>query len=295
MKPEIECLRCILSVRLREIEQANLSKEEKLHLAKMLISKMLEEFNWDVELTRLASELFNYVVKSAPGVVEYYRSIKRASNRIALENISVHRDYALKLKGFERFHYLVKLSAVANLIDYGVADHKPLQDTLTPDVVEKREVARDDSLDFYNTVVRGGLKLVWLFDNSGEAVYDTLLIEELRKMSNKVYGLVKEEPGFQNDISLVDAEEMGLSNVLDGVISYGCHCSTIHLEHISREVRDLINSSDIVVAKGMSHFEYLSEVELGKPTLFVLVPKCDPVARRIGGDSRGKIVIYFKK
>lgn len=294
MKPEIECLRCILSVRLKEIEQVNLNSELKLALAKKLMLKVIEEFSWNIELTEFASELFKYVVAEVPEVTEYYKALKRLSNKRALENVPLHKDYVLKLSDYRKFNYLTKLAAVANLIDYGVAEHKPLEHTLSPEFVENYAVFRDDSRSFYNLITKGGLKIAWLFDNAGEAVYDTLLISEIRSWGNVVYGFVKDEPGFQNDVSVSDVEYLGLNAVIDEIRSYGCNCSTIHLNHIAGETRVLIEESDIIVAKGMSHFEYLSEVNLEKPVVFILVPKCDPVAKRFSRSSKGKIVILVK-
>lgn len=296
MKPEIECLRCILSVRLREIEQTSLSKKEKLDLARELIARIEKEFCWEIELTKFASEFFKFTVLKAPSIVEFYRSIKQVSNRMALENLSLHTEYVSKLRGYDRFKYLVKLSAMANLIDYGVADHKPLeQGFLTPGFVEKYETYIDDSYPLYNTVSSGGLKILWLFDNAGEAVYDILLIKELKSMGNKVYALVKDEPGFQNDVTIDDIEYLGISKLIDEILTYERYHSTIHLESLSNEALTLINNSDIVIAKGMSHFEYLSEVNLRIPLVFILVPKCNPVAKVIGRDSQGKIVVMFKQ
>jgi len=297
LKPSIECLRCTLAIRLKEVELSNLNNDSKLVLAKKLVLKVLEEFNWDIEITEFESNIFRYVISMAPGVVDYYRKLKLALNRKALENVKVHEEYARRLSGYERFNYLVKLSAVANLIDYGVADHKPLSGDINPEYVESFPVYRDDSRALYDMVVKGGQRVVWLFDNAGEAVYDALLIKEIKRMGNYVYGLVKDEPGFQNDLSISDLEYSGLMDVLDGVKGYGCNCSSIHLDHISTEARELVEKASVIIAKGMSHFEYLSEIDLVNPTVFVLIPKCDPVAKRVAlgsTSSRGKIVVLLK-
>jgi len=295
MKPDIQCLRCIMSTRLREIEQVSLERNEKLTLSKEIAAKIIEQFNWNIELTDFASEVFKYLVSRAPEVAEYYRDVKRTLNKRALENIELHERYIVQLNSYAKFMYLVKLSAIGNLLDYGVADHKPLDETITPTIVEKYDVAVDDSYELYKTLISGGVKITWLFDNAGEAPYDLLLINEIRKMGNTVYGLVKDEPGFQNDISIEDAEYLNLSFYLDELKTYGCNCSTIHLNHISNEARSILEKSNMIIAKGMSHFEYLSEVNLGKPVFFILIPKCEPVARKIREDSRGKIVVLFKQ
>ena len=294
MKPRFECLKCLLTVRLKELECAGGSNVEKLEVAKKVIIKLIEDFNFNYELTRLATNLYKYLITLAPSVVDYYKSLKRSLNQLALRDLKVHDEYVSRLSDYERFRYLVKLSALGNLIDYGVAEHVPTSGLIEPQTVVEYEVAVDHISDLYEMVSGGGLKIAWLFDNAGEAVYDTLLIRELRRLGNRVIGFMKSEPGFQNDLTIEDAVEIGLDKILDRVVSYGAR-STIHLEDVDEEVLKAINEADLIVAKGMSNYENLIDVELEKPIFFILIPKCSPVASSIGKGSKGKIVVKRKE
>lgn len=293
MKPGPECLRCLITTRLKEVEKSSLSDTEKFIVSKMIAGKILELFNPDVELTKLATSIFKYSVSLAPSIIEYYRLVKKASNKKALESLSLHREYAGKLDGYERFEYLVKLSAIANLIDYGVADHNPVENTLTPKTIIEYPVVVNDISKLYSVLSRGGKTIAWLFDNSGEVVYDTLLVSEIKSLGNKVYGLVKEEPGFQNDVTISDALELQLDKLLDKLVVYSS-TSSIHIEALNNRVKEVLGEVDLIIAKGMSHYEYLSEVDLGKPVCFILIPKCDVVARAIKEGSKGKIVVLCR-
>lgn len=291
MKPVLECLGCLIATRLREIENLEIDDHRKLVLSKEIVQEIAREFNYDVELTEFASRLFFNIIKKAPEIVEHYDIVKKKSNEIALMDLKMHINYLSKLDRLSRFKYLVKLATLANMIDYGVAGHSPLTKEITPSMVNESKVYIDDSERLYEYVSKGNRLILWLFDNAGEAIYDLLLIDELRRMNNKVVGLVKEYPGFQNDITIREAVDMDLQRALDGVFAYGCLCSTIHLDKVSGEIIDLLARSDLIIAKGMSHFEYLSEIELRKPVCFLLVPKCNPVAKKIGLGSRGSIVV----
>jgi hypothetical protein len=296
MRPSFECLRCLVNVRLREVESSNASREVKLGVARRLLNILESEFDYNAEITHLATKLYNTVVGALPDVADYYRGVKRELNRLALENLASHVEYAGRMSGLSRFRYLVKLSALGNLIDLGVAGHNPITPLdLKPGVVESHGFCLDYTEDFHRLVSRGGLRVLWLFDNAGEAVYDTLLISELRRLGNTVWGLVKDEPGFQNDITLDDALYIGLDKVLDRVLTYGCKCSTIHMEGVGGEARMAVREADVIVSKGMSHYEYLSELNLGKPVVFILIPKCTPIASSIGDPGcRGKIVVMVR-
>ena len=128
-----------------------------------------------------------------------------------------------------------------------------------------------------------------MFDNAGEAVLDIPLIKILRSMGNKVIGIAKEDPGFQNDLTISDALEAGLDKYVDELLSTGYPGSSIHWDKISNEAKTKIKEADIVVAKGMAHWEYIIEIDLGKPVYHLLVPKCSVIAETLG-TRRGTLV-----
>lgn len=297
MKPKPECLRCLLNVRLRDIEYSSLKPEGKVALAKKVLGSLIEEFNLETaELTTLASSLFELVVKSAPDIVDYYKLIKKRSMRIALESIGVHRRYLEGKGDFERLYYLLKLAALGNIIDYGVAEHS-FKEELDPLLIEKTELAIDDSRILYDMIKRGGLRVLYLLDNAGEVVYDALLAEYIRGKGNRVIGVAKDEPGFQNDVTLNDLVETGVDKAFDLLVTPGCRgvCSSIHLDKVDSSFKELLGSVDLVIAKGMANFEYLSSTSLGKPVLFILVAKCRPVAEALGSFFYlGKPVVLLK-
>lgn len=297
MKPAPECLRCLLTVRLGELERSSIDDQLKLEVAIDVVQLVAGMVRSGEELTVIASKAFEMIVKNAPDVARYYALLKQSINESVRVSIQVHRNNVEKLHGFSRFEYLVKLSAVGNLIDYGVAGHKVLEpNNITPELVATYNYCLDETREFYKLVTSGGKKVLWLFDNSGEALYDSLLISEIKRMGNSVWGLVKDEPGFQNDVTMSDAITLELDDVLDAIASYGYLGSTVHLEKISSKARQMLMDADLVVAKGMSHYEYLSELSLGKPVVFILIPKCKPVATNIRRDLEclGKIVVKVK-
>ncbi|MCC6040894.1 MAG: hypothetical protein LM557_01820, partial [Desulfurococcaceae archaeon] len=72
MRPRFECLKCILTVRLREIENTNASAEAKIRATKELLKLLVNEFSLNAELTRLATNTFKLVVSMLPEVTDYY-------------------------------------------------------------------------------------------------------------------------------------------------------------------------------------------------------------------------------
>ncbi len=291
MKYDALCIQCILQVRLREINSAVADRDRAIELSLKVVEHALKLFRDGCELTRIASSTYSLIAKASPEVVNYYRAAKMDSIAYSWSIIRDLDRYVGDLRGFELFKALTKISIAGNAIDMGVFGHE-FRGISLEDVIS-RELAIDHTVDFYRHVKTGGRKIIWLFDNAGEAVFDLPLIDELRRLGNRVVGLVKEEPGFQNDLSINDLNGSRIVDHLDEVILTGYSGATIHLNEISSEARRALGESSIVVAKGMSHYEYLIDVNLGIPVLHLLIPKCDVIARTIGV-PKGSFVALLK-
>ncbi len=292
MKPSRECIRCIASIRLGEVIESIRDVERSLHIQIMLLERIAEEFKREDELTIIASNIFKWLTEVAPEIIDYYRKVKKDSIDRALKNIHLFREHLGKLKGLERFRFAVKTSIAGNLLDTGVHGHTP-PSSIGLDYVVKSRLVIDHTPMLYKELVNGGKRVVWLFDNAGEAVYDTILIDLIRSYGNEVIGIAKGEPGFQNDLTVTDALYAGIDEHLDKLVSTGCSCSSIHLDMVSREVINAINNSDLVISKGMANYEYLSEIDIGKPIAFLLIPKCRVVASTLGVE-RNSFVAYYR-
>ncbi|MGC9136653.1 damage-control phosphatase ARMT1 family protein [Caldivirga sp.] len=292
MKPHRECPLCIVSVRLNEVASANLSNEDALEASRLVLETSARAFREEDELTRIASRIFMTVSSKYPQVVEYYRVAKRRSIDAAKAQLPAIQSVLRGLEGFDLFKMAVKVSIAGNLLDMGVASHKPPSNLQIASIMGMR-FSIDNTHELYSMLKSGGLRLLWLFDNAGEAIFDTVLINVIRGMGNKVTGVAKAEPGFQNDLTVGDAEYAGLRNQLDDLVDTGYSGSSIHLDKVSGEFLSRLKESDLIVAKGMAHFEYLSEVNLGKPIAFLLVPKCDPVARVLRAE-RGTLIAMLR-
>ncbi|MGC8570333.1 MAG: damage-control phosphatase ARMT1 family protein [Caldivirga sp.] len=292
MKPHRECPLCIVSVRLNEVASANLSNDDALEASRLVLETSARAFREEDELTRIASRIFMTVSSKYPQVVEYYRVAKRRSIDAAKAQLPAIQSVLRGLEGFDLFKMAVKVSIAGNLLDMGVASHKPPSNLQIASIMGM-QFSIDNTHELYSMLKSGGLRLLWLFDNAGEAIFDTVLINVIRGMGNKVTGVAKAEPGFQNDLTVGDAEYAGLRNQLDDLVDTGYSGSSIHLDKVSGEFLSRLKESDLIVAKGMAHFEYLSEVNLGKPIAFLLVPKCDPVARVLRAE-RGTLIAMLR-
>jgi len=137
----------------------------------------------------------------------------------------------------------------------------------------------DDTEEIYRAL-RRARAVAYLLDNCGESILDKLLIAELRSWGLKVYAVVK-GGAYQNDVTVSDALRVGLDEVAE-LVSTESDFSSLIPGTYSERVEEALRESDLVVAKGMAHYETLSELELDRPVAFLLRAKCEPVARSLG-------------
>ena len=281
MKLYAECIPCIIYVRYNELE--NIVKTEKSveYLGYILKEFSNYIFSNETNITRIATNLFR-LVKKLTGLKDPYRDLKHRAN---IDGLKVYEKIKKLLNHIandeERLVLAVKASLLGNALDLGVADYTPPGLGELVEILHSLDVKGLENIEILEKVKTK--TILYLLDNAGEAALDRLLAEELRNRGAVVIGVVK-TGSFQNDVTMDEVEELGLHSSFSKVIETGTDASSIFLDEISQELRNQLEKADIIIAKGMAHFEYLTDVEdiIGKPILYMLRAKCKPVARELG-------------
>jgi uncharacterized protein with ATP-grasp and redox domains len=139
-----------------------------------------------------------------------------------------------------------------------------------------KDLVIDDTAKVYELVKKANT-ILYLADNAGEIVFDTLLVEQLKNMGSNVIVAVKGEP-IINDATLEDAEASGMNKIADKTITTGTDSVGFAPKEVSKDFLDAYHSCDIVFAKGMGYAETLTEYKLDKPHVLLFRTKCNPVA-----------------
>ena len=131
--------------------------------------------------------------------------------------------------------------------------------------------------------------ILWIFDNSGEAVFDRLLMEPYR---DKLTLAVRGKPAF-NDVTRAELEESGFPPdfAKGGVVSNDDGVPGVVEATCGERFRAVFAAADLIVAKGQVNFETMNE-RTDKPIAFLFLAKCPVVCRTIKAEPKTIQVLF---
>ncbi len=177
----------------------------------------------------------------------------------------------------ERFKKACLCAIVGNIMEFDVPGHKfKLKDLATCIRQASKDLVIDD-IDKAYELAKKAQNVLYLADNAGEIVFDTLLVEQLKNMGLKVTYVVKGGPVI-NDATMEDAEVSKMDLLADEVITTGADAVGLQKKEVSAEFLKVYEEAELVFAKGMGYAETLTEYKLIKPHLLMFRTKCVPVA-----------------
>ena len=274
---------CIAQVRAREISLLESGRQAVNHIREVM-KLLAERGSSGILVTRLATWSFR-LVKKLTGVEDPYAAAKARANKAGARVARLAEELLSQVDdGRERVKLCCRLSAVANSMDLGVAGYSFSIEELERQM-RSSELAIDDSDKLVEDVLEAG-EACMLLDNAGEVLIDALLAKELRRLGVRVKAVVKSKP-FQNDITIGEFLELGLDKCFDSYVATGSDASSLIPGEVSESVVDEVWSMPVIIAKGMAHYETLSDPAAAPPAkvYFILKAKCAPIARSLGVEA----------
>ena len=218
------------------------------------------------------------LIKRITGKPDPYAKRKQVSNQRALEVLPLAKNLVSSESSRElRFRKACLCSIVGNVMEFDIPDN-PFEFTDVEKLIQRaeEELAIDEITEIFDKA-REAKRLLYLTDNAGEIVFDTLLVQELKKLGAHVTVAVKGGPVL-NDATMEDAKYVGMHEVADKIITTGTDAVGLIPSECSDEFLSFYNSADFVVAKGMGYAETLTELDLESPHALLLRTKCSTVA-----------------
>ncbi|MGB9841594.1 MAG: damage-control phosphatase ARMT1 family protein [Candidatus Bathyarchaeales archaeon] len=277
MKVEAECASCLLVRATVEVYEATTNPALRFRAIQEVIKLLNKEFGPTVIPADIGTKR-DRLIKRLTGNNDPYQRSKKMSNEKALKLL----PYARKIveAGYtqqERFKKACLCAIVGNIMEFDIPGHKFSFKTLTKSF---REAAKDlvvDDIDKAYEIAKKARSVLYLADNAGEIVFDTLLVEQLKNMGLKVTYVVKGGPVI-NDATLDDVEISGMNKIADNILTTGTDAVGLLKKEVSPEFLKVYDEAELVFAKGMGYAETLTEYKLTKPHLLLFRTKCNPVA-----------------
>jgi uncharacterized protein with ATP-grasp and redox domains len=281
LKVEAECAACIISRGAAEVKEATSNPALRFRAMSELLRLMHKEFRPTSVPADIGTKR-DRTIKRVTGNDDPYRKRKKISNEKALTLLAYARKFVEE--GYaqqDRFKRACLCAIVGNVMEFDIPGHRFFFSNLRKNLRDAgKELAVDDTNAIYE-LAKKAHTVLYLADNAGEIVFDTLLVERLKDMGLTVSVAVK-GGAVINDATLEDAGVSGMIRVADNVITTGTDAVGFAANEVSSEFLRIYNSVDLVFAKGMGYAETLTENRLKKPHALLFRTKCDPVANYFG-------------
>lgn len=277
MQPHPDCVPCLLR---RVLFQARLlDNDTEFDAMNAALKTYAESIDKADNSARLATAVHRSAY-DAMGVEDPYMDLKIRADDIA-------GRYVDRLQGFvdssnDRFAAAVRVSIIGNVMDFGSGI--AIDD---PDDFEKEfetllaQGIQSDQTSELKEIVKSSFTIVYLFDNCGEDQFDKILIRQLKDMGKRVVGVVRGK-AILNDVTLCDAQRIGLDRSLDRILTSNSFSIGVDMDLIGDDLREEISNAGVIISKGMANYESLSDEELPIPIAYLMKAKCIPVAKSLG-------------
>ncbi|MEA2030205.1 MAG: ARMT1-like domain-containing protein [candidate division Zixibacteria bacterium] len=268
MKSFLDCIPCFFEQALRAGRIA--TDDEKVQ------KRLLEELGKNLSNISLEStppetgRLIYRMVREITGNPDPFRELKRKSTEQALTLYPSLKTIIEESN--DKLLTAIRLAIAGNVIDLGASATFDL-DLAIKDSLENKFAICDYSA--FKKYLAKSEHILYLGDNAGETVFDKLLIEQMNK---PVTYVVRETPVI-NDATAEDAIQAGIDKVAT-IVSSGSDAPGIIPRICSPELRERLDKSDFIIAKGQGNYEGLSNENYR--IFFLLKAKCQIIADDIG-------------
>ena len=277
MKVEPECESCLLSRATVATYQATTNPALRFRCLAEVTKLLNREFKPTSNAAELGTKR-DHIIKELTGNKDPYLRNKKTANEKALKMLPhAKKIVAVGLTQQERFKKACLCAIVGNIMEFDIPGHKFTLNNLSGAFREAFKDLFIDDIDKAFALAKKANEVLYLSDNAGEIVFDTLLVEELKNMGLKVTYVVKGGPVI-NDATMDDVEVSGMDKIADKIITTGADAVGLQKKHVSAGFLKIYDAAEFVIAKGMGYAETLTEYKLAKPHLLLFRTKCIPVA-----------------
>jgi damage-control phosphatase, subfamily I len=283
MQPHPECGACLVHW-VFERAAPHTPDAETARLVRSIVGILGHDVSPMANVGTLCNSTVHKVFEFTQGLAEYYEKLKEKSNENAKKILPEAMEY-IKLGDtvHARLARACALAAAANVAPLNAPSSpytfQEIRDLMSHGI---DGIMIDDLLG----ILKDSRHVLYVTDNAGEIGFDSLVIHQIKELGPKVTLVVKKQTFFE-DATVNDALSFGLEKLVDEVVMVPGFMAPHELES---SMAGLLESTDLIIAKGTGSYEALHG-ELGsKKAAFLLKIKCKPIARELGMEEGGVVV-----
>jgi len=258
----------------------------KMELMEDIFKFLSNNFKMDTNSNGTGSAMHKMIIEKT-GCRDPYHKEKIEGNEIALKYLP---EVKRILEEDDSLENHVKIAIIGNILDFGAFTLDDDIESVIKDSLKKDLTVKD--IEEFENSLKNNDRVLYLVDNTGEIVFDKLLLSKIKEYGLDITIAVKSVP-ILNDACMKEALDAGLDEFGE-IVEIGCGTVGYVDSEISEEFRQIFDSHKFIISKGMGNYEGLSEIDLSdKEIYFLLCAKCNTIAKHIGVNLHD--MLLFKK
>ena len=281
MKIYMECIPCMLNQTVNVCKEIGIQEEDRKTIMKNALKVLAGFENYESSPGIIGDVIGN--ISEFTDLADPYSTIKEKDLEAALKLYPYCREEVMKAE--DQLKASLQFAAIGNSLDAAVA--------INPDIeaMIEDEVAKGFEKSDYAILaekLRMAETILYIGDNVGESVFDTLALEQLSEYGKCYYAT--RDCNIINDVTVAYAYKSGIDRFATILSSGSAYPGTI-INECSEKFLDLYRRADVIIAKGQGNFETLDNEH---NIFFLLKAKCALVASHIGSQVQTYNLIYKK-
>ncbi len=264
------CVGCIINQSVKVANAIHASESLSNELTST-VTKMSEGFSYKDTPPEIASYVYEKMAEIA-NKTDLYDEVKEISTKKALSFVPLLKE---KLSASSnKLLTATKIAVAGNVIDLAAEVEFDLEEELTK--IFDTHFAYND-FDMLKDRLDSSKSVLVIGDNVGEHIFDYMFIETLKELyPNVKYSYMVRGNPIINDVTMLEAKEAGFDELCE-LVDSGVNTPGFTYERANSYSKELFDSADLIISKGMGNYECLSPSHR-KEICFLLKIKCSVVA-----------------
>ena len=284
MKISYECGPCFLRQAREALDLSTDDELLKMEIMGDIFKFLSNNFEVGTNSNGTGSEMHKMIIQKT-GCRDPYFKEKIEGNEIALKYLP---EVEKIIRDDDSLENYVKIAIIGNILDFGAFTLDDDIESVIKQALKKDLTVKD--IEEFEKSLNDNDKVLYLVDNTGEIVFDKLLLAKIKEYGLDITIAVKSEP-ILNDACMAEALDAGLDEFGE-IVEIGCGTVGYVDSEISDEFREIFDAHSFIISKGMGNYEGLTEIDLSeKDVYFLLCAKCNTISRDIGVELHDMLLI----